>query len=84
MEEQILSDALAEKMIEVPIPEIRRRMKITGKAERWDMILKGYGKFGSLLENLTINSENESLPESRLKSDRAKLEEIKTRYGIEW
>ena len=83
MEEQILSDALAEKMIGVPIPEIRRRMEITGKAKRWDMIPTGYEKFGSLLENLTINTENESLPESRLESDWAKLEEIEKKYGIE-
>lgn len=77
MEEQILSDALAEKMIEVSIPEIRRRMENICKAQRWDMISTGYEKFGSLLENLTINMENESLPESRLKSDWEKLEEIK-------
>ena len=83
MEEQILSAALAEKMIKVPFSKIRQRMRIIGKAKRWDMVPSGYEKFGSLFENLTINSENESLPKSRLESDWAKLEEIKTKYGIE-
>lgn len=83
LEEQIISDTLGEKMIEVPISEIRRRMKISGKAKRWDMVPIGHEKLGSLLENLTVNTENESLPDSRLKSDWAKLEEIKRKYGIE-
>lgn len=83
MEEQILSAAIAEKMIEVPFSEIRQRMRITGKAKRWDMVQAGYAQLGSLLENLTINSENEFLPKSRLESDWTKLEEIKTKYGIE-
>ena len=83
LEEQIISDILAEKMLEIPFSEIQLRMKITGKAKRWNMIPSGQEKFGSLLENLMINTDNESLPKSRLDSDWAKLEGIKKKYGID-
>lgn len=83
LEEQIISDTQEEELIGIPVSEIRKRMKITGKAKRWDMIPTGHEKLGSLLENLTVNTDNEALPESRLKSDWEKLEEIKKKYGIE-
>ena len=47
------------------------------------MIPSGYEKFGSLLENLTANTEQEALPKSRLESDWEKLDRIKKLYGIE-
>ena len=46
------------------------------------MIPSGYEKFGSLLENLTINTEQEVLPKSRLESDWKELDRIKQLYGI--
>ena len=83
LEEQMISDSQARKMIDIPFAVIRKRMRITDKAKRWDMISSGYVKFGSLLENLTVNTEQESLPQSRLKSDWQKLERIKKMYGLE-
>ena len=82
-EEQIVCDALAEKMLEKPMDEIRRRMNITGKAKRWDSVPSGCEKFGSLLENLVLNTDNEVLPKSRLDCDWKELERIKKKYGIE-
>lgn len=58
-------------------------MQITGKAKRWDVVPAGYGEFGSLLENLTVNIEREALPKSRLESDWKKLDRIKKLYKIE-
>lgn len=83
LEEQLISDARAREMLDIPLEEIRKRMAITDKAKRWDMIPSGYGKFGSLLENLTANTEQEALPKSRLESDWKKLERLKKAYGIE-
>ena len=40
-------------------------------------------KLGSIMEYITLNDEEESLPQSRLKSDLVKLQKIKERYGIE-
>lgn len=83
LEEQLISDARAREMLDIPLEEIRKRMAIIDKAKRWDMIPSGYGKFGSLLENLTANTEQEALPKSRLESDWKKLERLKKAYGIE-
>ncbi len=83
LEEQMISDSQARKMIDIPFAVIQKRMRITDKAKRWDMIPSGYVKFGSLLENLTVNTEQESLPQSRLKSDWQKLERIKKMYELE-
>ena len=55
---------------------------MTDKAKRWDMIPSGYEKFGNLVENLTINTEREALPKSRLESDWKELDRIKELYGV--
>lgn len=57
-------------------------MQMTDKAKRWDMIPSGYEKFGNLVENLTINTEREALPKSRLESDWKELDRIKELYGV--
>lgn len=82
LEEKMISDDRAREMIDIPFSEIQKIMKVTGKAKRWDMIPSGYEKFGSLLENLTINTEQEVLPKSRLESDWKELDRIKQLYGI--
>lgn len=82
LEEKMISDDRAREMIDIPFSAIQKIMKVTGKAKRWDMIPSGYEKFGSLLENLTINTEQEVLPKSRLESDWKELDRIKQLYGI--
>ena len=62
--------------------KVKKLIQMTGKAKRWDMIPSGYEKFGNLVENLTINTEQEALPKSRLDSDWQELERIKELYGI--
>lgn len=83
LEEGIISDIRAKELLNIPFTEIQNRMRITDKAKRWDMVPLGNEKFGSLLENLTINTEQESLPLSRLEKDWHKLGEIRKMYGIE-
>ena len=82
LEEKIISDDQARKMTAVPFSKVKKLIQMTGKAKRWDMIPSGYEKFGNLVENLTINTEQEALPKSRLDSDWKELERIKELYGI--
>lgn len=82
LEEKIISDDRARAMIEIPFTKVKDFMQMTGKAKRWDMITSGHEKFGSLVENLTINTAQESLPKSRLESDWKELERIKALYGV--
>ena len=82
LEEKIISDERAKEMINISFPEIKKIIKMTGKAKRWEMIPSGYEKFGSLEENLTINTEQEALPKSRLESDWKELDRIKVLYGV--
>ena len=83
LEEEIISPERATELMNVPSEEVSKRQTITGKARRWMLVPKGHEKLGSIVENITINEEEESLPQSRLQSDLAKLQKIKERYGIE-
>ena len=82
LEEKIISDDRARKMINILFHKIKKLMQMTDKAKRWDMIPSGYEKFGNLVENLTINTEREALPKSRLESDWKELDRIKELYGV--
>ena len=83
LEEGIITDEQVMKLLAISSDTIGGRVKITGKAKRWFMVPVGQGKLGSLLENLTINTENESLPRSRLDGDREKLQKVMKDYRIE-
>ena len=83
LEEEIISPERATELMNVPSEEVSKRQTITGKARRWMLVPKVHEKLGSIVKNITINEEEESLPQSRLKSDLAKLQKIKERYGIE-
>ena len=83
LEEEIISKERATELINIPSDEVAKRQVITGKARRWALVPKGHEKLGSIMENITINEEEESIPQSRLQSDLAKLQKIKERYGIE-
>lgn len=83
IEEEIISKQKAKDLICIPGTDIEKRMMITGRAKRWAMIPIGNEKLGSIMENIADNYENEILPESRLKSDMERLDEIKKRYAIE-
>lgn len=83
MEEQVISIEKAKELLAISSNDMSRQMMITGKAKRWALIPRGNETLGSITENISINARNESILESRLKSDLAKLEEIKKRYGIE-
>ena len=83
LEECVITDEKATELICIPADVVKERMRITGKAKRWDMNPAGYEKLGSLLENLTYNTDTEALPQSRLDGDWANLWQVMKKYGIE-
>lgn len=52
------------------------RIELTGKAEQWQQNSGHLLRYGSLLDNLAFNSEQELLVDSREASDKAYLEKI--------
>ena len=83
LEESFITEEQAAELINIPADTVKERMRITGKAKRWDMKPVGYEQLGSLLENLTFNTDTEALPQSRLDGDWVKLRQVMKRYRIE-
>ena len=83
LEESFITEEQATKLLNIPADTIKERMRITDKAKRWDMKPAGYEQLGSLLENLTFNTDTEALPQSRLDADWTKLRQFMKKYGIE-
>lgn len=83
MEEQIISEEKGRNLLALSAGEVKNRVRVTGKAKRWFLIPKGNETLGSITENIAINSDDENVPEDKLKRDIDKLNDIKKRYGIE-
>ncbi|TYZ22954.1 ImmA/IrrE family metallo-endopeptidase [Selenomonas ruminis] len=56
---------------------VSERIMLTGKALRWQQDSRALSYFGSLLDDMEHNSENDLLTDSREKSDRQYLERIR-------
>ena len=59
------------------------RIRLTGKAKRWQMNGIGTEQFGTLLENYYFNEEHGFLTESRKISDRAFISSLSQKYGLD-
>lgn len=81
-EENHISYEKAADLVEISEEYLQKRISVTGKAKRWSFAPVGTERLGSIIENLSENTENERLPDSRLNSDNLKLEKIMERYGI--
>ncbi len=79
-EEGIITEEIADRFLGVSKSDIEKHMKITGKAMRWNNITSEVA-FGSLIENMTLNEESDSLTESRHSSDSKELDLLFKRYG---
>ena len=82
LEEKLIEEKKVEALLSVPMGNIEKWIKITGRAKRWNKIPTDCEQFGTLRENLLENKENESLPEGRIESDMKRLQEIMAKYGI--
>ncbi|MCM1221862.1 MAG: ImmA/IrrE family metallo-endopeptidase [Lachnospiraceae bacterium] len=79
-EGQIITETKAEELLKHNADYVAQRIELTGKARQWQMNSVGIEYFGSLLDNLEFNSENELLTESREAADRKFLEELKASF----
>lgn len=79
-EGQIITEAKAGELLKYNAAYVSQRIELTGKAKQWQINSVGIEYFGSLLDNMEFNSENELLTESREAADRKFLEEIKADF----
>lgn len=66
----------ARKLLQEDSNHIAIRIELTGKAEQWQQNSGHLLRYGSLLDNLAFNSEQELLVDSREASDKEYLEKI--------
>lgn len=78
-----LSMEKAKKLLVISSDEIEERVILTGKAKRWQLDGAGTEIFGSLLDNFNYNEQNEYLNETREKSDKAYIANLKKSYKLD-
>ena len=83
VESGIIEEKKARELLKADSKYITDRIKLTGKAERWQKDSNDLIYYGSLLENLKFNSEHDLLVNTREKSDRAYLEKISREFRKE-
>jgi Zn-dependent peptidase ImmA (M78 family) len=79
-EGHIITQTKANELIKYDTDYVSQRIEVTGKGKQWQMNSIGIEYFGSLLNNLEFNSENELITESREVEDRKFLEKIKADF----
>lgn len=82
-EERVITEAKAYDLLQHDASYILQRIELTGKAKQWQMDSANIEYFGSLLDNLEFNSENEFLTEGREKADRKFLEDIRASFRLD-
>lgn len=80
VESGTISEEKAMNLLCADSESIAARIKLTGNAERWQQNSISLCRYGSLLENLTFNSEHELLTDTREASDKAYLEKIRRQF----
>ena len=83
VESGIIEEKKARELLKADSKYITDRIKLTGKAERWQKDSNDLIYYGSLLENLKFNSEHDLLVNTREKSDRAYLEKMSREFRKE-
>lgn len=76
VESGVITKGKARKLLQEDSEKIIVRIELTGKAQQWQQNSSRLLRYGSLLENLSFNSEQELLVDSREESDKAYLEKI--------
>lgn len=76
-ENHSITPTKAKKLLMADASFVSERIKLTGKSLGWQQNSKGLLYFGSLLDDMEYNSENELLTDSREKADREYLEKIR-------
>lgn len=75
-ESGLIKQEKAQELIIIDSESISHRIELTGRAKGWQQNSKHLFYYGSLLENMAFNSENELLTDTREASDKAYLKKI--------
>ena len=79
----ILRPAKARELYNLDMSTVNSRIRLTGKAKRWQLDGSGTEQFGTLLEDFSFNKDHGFLTESREKSDTAYISALSQRYGLD-
>lgn len=82
-EEGLIKKECAIALLETPAEEIKKLIQLTGRSKRWSSIPTDCISYGSLLENIAANEKYEVLTDSRLASDRKRIQEITETFDRE-
>ena len=63
--------------------DVISRIRLTGKAKRWQLDGRGTEQFGTLLEDFAYNEEQEYLTGSREESDRRFISSLREKYSLD-
>lgn len=83
VENRNITPAKAKELLMTDATFVSDRIKLTGKALGWQQNSGKLVYFGSLLDDMEFNSENELLTDSREKSDKQYLDKIRKGFRIE-
>lgn len=82
-ESETISHKQAEKLLEINSDQVMKRVRLTGKAKRWQLNGNGTESFGTLFEKVEYNEQHEYLTESRNNDDVTYLAQLKKEYGLD-
>ena len=83
VENHNITEAKARELLGADAAFVIERIKLTGKALVWQQDSKDLSFFGSLLDDMKYNEENDLLTDSREESDREYLEKIRKGFRNE-
>ncbi len=78
-----ITDAKGQELLNTDKSIIDTRIELTGRSLQWQQNSNALSHYGTLLQNLAFNSENELLTDSREESDKAFLEKIEKGFHKE-
>jgi hypothetical protein len=78
-----ITPAKTKELLLVDATFVSERIMLTGKALGWQQDSRELSYFGSLLDNMEHNSENDLLTDSREESDKQYLERIRKDFRKE-
>lgn len=81
IESDVISKSYGEKLLNVSSEKVLDKIELTGVGKRWQIDGKNRISFGSLLENMKYNEENDVLFESRYNDDESYILEIKNKLN---
>lgn len=79
----IVSVGKARELYETEWNEILAKIKLTGRAKRWQLDGSGTEQFGTLLEDFSYNCEDENLVNTRERCDREFISLLKERFHLD-